>query len=347
MANNLEKNEINLKELILKTRNGLTYLFANKFKIIFFSVFGALIGLFYSIYYTKPYYSSKITFTIEQKGNSGGLGDLASMVGLGDISGGSNGMFGGENILFLMKSNRIIHEALKQPISGIEGGHLLNEYIKIHYAESLKEKKIKLFPKSLDTKQNNRSQDSLLQVITKQIREKQLVSDRIDKKTNIIFLEVKDENEQWAFLFSRMLINHAIDLYMELKVGKLMETENTLLRKKDSIRSLLDGSLTSLAVESDLNSHTPLMRHKTNQAKKQIDVQMLTALYGDIVKNLEITRFSKSQEEPIIEIIDEPIMPLEKTQFGKLKGLMIGGFLAGFLITLVLIVIKLLKGIMN
>jgi uncharacterized protein involved in exopolysaccharide biosynthesis len=74
---------------------------------------------------------------------------------------------------------------------------------------------------------------------------------------------------------------------------------------------------------------------------------MLTAMYGDIVKNLEITRFTKSQEEPIIEIIDEPLLPLEKTQFGKLKGILIGGFLAAFLLTGVLIVRKVLKGIMS
>jgi len=70
-------------------------------------------------------------------------------------------------------------------------------------------------------------------------------------------------------------------------------------------------------------------------------------MYGDIVKNLEITRFTKSQEEPIIEIIDEPLMPLEKVQFGKMKGILIGGFLAAFLVTGLLIGRKVLKGVMN
>jgi hypothetical protein len=348
MENTKEKDEISLKELLLKGKEWFDYLFSKKILIISLSIVGALLGFGYAKYYTKPMYTSKITFTMEQKGSSGGLGDIASMVGLGDLGGGgSSGMFGGENILFLMKSDRIIHEALKMPNEQLQGDHLLNEYLRIHFKAALKQKKINLFPKALDSVVFSRAQDSLLQVVTKQIRETQLVAERLDKKNSIINLAVTDENEQWAFLFSQLLIQHAIDLYMDIKLGKLLDTETTLMNKRDSIRGVLDGSITTLAFETDLNSHTPLMRYKTNQAKKQIDVQMLTAMYGDIVKNLEINRFTKSQEEPIIEIIDEPMMPLEKVQFGKLKGVLIGGFLAAFLVMGVLIGRKVLKGVMS
>jgi hypothetical protein len=350
MENTKEKDEISLKELLLKGKEWFAYLFSKKIRIISVALVGALLGFGYAKFIAKPMYTSKITFTMEQKGSSGGLGEIASMVGLGDLAsggGGSSGMFGGENILFLMKSDRIIHEALKMPNEQLQGDHLLNEYVRIHYKSALKEKEINLFPKVLDSVVFSRAQDSLLQVVTKQIRENQLVAERLDKKTSIINLAVTDENEQWAFLFSQLLIQHAIELYMDIKLGKLLDTETTLVNKRDSIRGLLDGSITTLAFETDLNSHTPLMRYKTNQAKKQIDVQMLTAMYGDIVKNLEITRFTKSQEEPIIEIIDEPILPLDKVQFGKLKGIVVGGFLAAFLMIGVLIGRKVLKKIMN
>jgi hypothetical protein len=349
MENTKEKDEISLKELLLKGKEWFAYLFSKKIPIISVALVGAMLGFGYAKFVAKPMYTSKITFTMEQKGGSGGLGDIASMVGLGDLGGGgsSSGMFGGENILFLMKSDRIIHEALKMPNELLQGDHLLNEYLRIHFKSALKEKEINLFPKALDSVVFSRAQDSLLQVVTKQIRETQLVAERLDKKNSIINLAVTDENEQWAFLFSQLLIQHAIDLYMDIKLGKLLDTETTLVNKRDSIRGVLDGSITTLAFETDLNSHTPLMRYKTNQAKKQIDVQMLTAMYGDIVKNLEITRFTKSQEEPIIEIIDEPILPLDKVQFGKLKGIVLGGFLAAFLVTGVLIGRKVLKGIMN
>ena len=342
--------QISLKELILKGKEWFAYLWGYKWLILLVAALGGGLGFAYAKYMTKPTYTAQVTFTMEQKGGGGAsaLGGLASSLGLGDIGGASaSGMFGGENILMLMKSNRIIHEALKEPLKELKDDHLLNAYLNNHFEEAIKEKKLKLFPKVLDTLTFTREQDSLLMIVTQSIRETQLVADRADKKNTIIELEVKDENEYWAYLFSKMLVKHAIDLYMEIKLGKLIATEQGLTRKKDSIRGMLDGSITTLAYETDLNSHTPLMRFKTNQAKKQIDVEVLKTMYGNIIQNLEMTKFQRSQEEPIIEIIDEPILPLSLEKFGKAKGIILGGFVAGFLIFGWLVLRRLLKIVMN
>jgi uncharacterized protein involved in exopolysaccharide biosynthesis len=341
--------EISLKELILKGKDWMSYLWGYKWRIIIAGIIGGALGFTYAKYFTKPEYTAQVTFAMEQKsGGASALGGLASSLGLGDIgSASSSGMFGGENILMLMKSNRIIHEALKAQIEELNGDHLLNAYVKNHFSKALKEKKIELFPKTFDSITSTRAQDSLLLLITKNIREKQLIAERADKKTTIINLEVKDQNEQWALLFSRMLVQHAIDLYMDIKVGKLIETEKELSRKRDSIRGLLDGSITTLAIETDLNSHAPLMRFKTKQAKKQVDVEVLKTMYGNIIQNLEMTKFQRSQEEPIIEIIDEPILPLKMEKFGKVKGIMVGGFLSGFFLFGFLVLRKVINGLMN
>ncbi len=341
--------EISLKELILKGKDWLSYLWGYKWRILIAGLLGGALGFVYSKYFAKPTYTSVVSFTLEQKsgGGAGALGGLASSLGLGDMGGSSSGMFGGENVLHLMKSNRIIHQSLKEAQPDLKGDHLLNAYLKNHFEKPLQEKKIKLFPENLDSVTFTRAQDSLLLLITKNIREEQLVAERQDKKTSIINLEVKDINEEWAYLFSKALVKNAIDLYLEIKVGKLMRTENELTQKKDSIRGLLDGSITTLAYETDLNSHTPLMRYKTNQAKKQIDVEVLKTMYGNIIQNLEMTKFQRSQEEPIIEIIDEPILPLSMEKFGKAKGIVIGGFLAGIFIFGWLVFKRLLKTVMN
>ena len=342
--------EITLKELVLKGKEWFSYLWGYKWRILLAGLLGGALGFVYAKYFTKPTYTSVVSFTLEQKsgGGAGALGGLASSLGLGDLpTGSSSGMFGGENVLYLMKSNRIIHQSLKEAQADLKGDHLLNAYLKNHFEKPIKEKKIKLFPKNLDSITFSREQDSLLLLITKNIREEQVVAERQDKKTTIINLEVKDNNEQWAYLFSKALVKNAIDLYLEIKVGKLMRTELELTQKKDSIRGLLDGSITTLAYETDLNSHTPLMRYKTNQAKKQIDVEVLKTMYGNIIQNLEMTKFQRSQEEPIIEIIDEPILPLSMEKFGKAKGIVIGGFLAGIFIFGWLVFKRLLKTVMN
>lgn len=308
--------EVSLKELILKGKDWFSYLWGYKWRILLAGLLGGSIGFLYVRYFTQPTYTSVVSFTLEQKSSSGGaLGGLASSLGLGDLpTGSSSGMFGGENVLYLIKSNRIIHQSLKEAQTDLKGDHLLNAYLKNHFEKPLKEKKIMLFPKNLDSVEFSRQQDSLLLLITKNIREKQIFAERQDKKTTIINLEVKDNNEEWAYLFSKALVKNAIDLYLEIKVGKLMRTEQELTQKRDSIRGLLDGSITTLAYETDLNSHAPLMRYKTNQVKKQIDVEVLKSMYANVIQNLEMTKFQRAQEEPIIEIIDEPILPLLKSE---------------------------------
>jgi uncharacterized protein involved in exopolysaccharide biosynthesis len=340
--------EISLKELILKGKEWFAYLWGYKWRILIAGLLGGALGFAYVKYFTKPTYTASISFTLEQKGGSGGaLGGLASSLGLGDMGGSSSGMFGGENVLHLMKSNRIIHQSLKEAQSDLKGDHLLNAYLKNHFEKALKVKKIELFPENLDSTTFTRQQDSLLLMITKNIREGQIVADRQDKKTSIIILEVKDANEQWAYLFSKALVKNAIDLYLEIKVGKLMRTEQELTQKKDSIRGLLDGSITTLAYETDLNSHTPLMRYKTNQAKKQIDVEVLKSMYGSVIQNLEITKIQRAQEEPIIEIIDEPLLPLSKKSFSKIKGILFGFILTTFLMSVLLLLLKLFRDLIT
>jgi uncharacterized protein involved in exopolysaccharide biosynthesis len=321
------QDEIGLKELILKSKEWTSYLWGYKWRIIIAGIIGGALGFAYAKYFTKPTYTSSVSFTLEQKnsGAGGALGGLASSLGLGDIpTSSSSGMFGGENVLYLIKSNRIIHQSLKEPKEDLKGDNLLNAYLKNHFESGLKKKKITFYPKFLDSVVFNRAQDSLLLLITKNIREQQIVAERVDKKTTIINLEVKDVNEQWAYLFSKALVKNAIDLYLEIKIGKLLRVEEELTNKRDSIRGLLDGSITTLAFETDLNSHTPLMRYKTNQVKKQIDVEVLKSMYANVIQNLEVTKIQRAQEEPIIEIIDEPIVPLNMTKKSPILYFMLG-----------------------
>jgi hypothetical protein len=66
-----------------------------------------------------------------------------------------------------------------------------------------------------------------------------------------------------------------------------------------------------------------------------------------VVKNLELSKMAMAQETPVIQEVDMPILPLEKKRFGKLKGLIIGGFFGGVLIVLFLLMKKGYSDIMN
>jgi hypothetical protein len=58
---------------------------------------------------------------------------------------------------------------------------------------------------------------------------------------------------------------------------------------------------------------------------------MLATIFGEVIKNLEMAKFSLSQETPVIQVVDKSYLPLKKERPGKVKSLVLGGFLAGFL----------------
>jgi uncharacterized protein involved in exopolysaccharide biosynthesis len=69
-------------------------------------------------------------------------------------------------------------------------------------------------------------------------------------------------------------------------------------------------------------------------------VQANTAILTELVKQSELAKVTLRKETPLIQVIDKPILPLKMEKFGKAKGIVLGGILAGFLTVLVLIVRK-------
>ena len=70
-------------------------------------------------------------------------------------------------------------------------------------------------------------------------------------------------------------------------------------------------------------------------------------MYSEVLRNLEITRFSLMNNTPLIQIIDGPRYPLPYEKPSKRKALIIGGFLGGFLCCLYLIMKKILSNLMD
>ena len=118
-----------------------------------------------------------------------------------------------------------------------------------------------------------------------------------------------------------------------------------LEKQTDSIRRELNGAITGVAAANDntfgLNPALNVRRAPT--ARRQVDVQANTAILTELVKQSELAKVTLRKETPLIQIIDRPILPLEKERFGKVKGILTGGFLAGFLVILGLIFRRLFK----
>ena len=327
----MEEDEISLKELIQKMKELFQYFWTFRFWIVLIGLTGGGLGFAYAHFFKEVQYTSKLTFAIEEKSGGGGsLLGLASQFGV-DLGGGGGGsLFSSTNLTSLLKSNRIIQGALLKPIPELKEGNLLNLYLSINQKESLKNKKVSFISSNLDRSKYTRVQDSVLASISSQLAGGlEIGSD--DKKSSFLFIKVKSTNEEFAFLFNQMLVQEASDMYIDMKVGKTRKNIEVLQARVDSVKRIMDGTMVSAAVDLDqslgLISNVP----KVNSTKKQMEAQMLGTMFAELTKNLELTKFTYGREEPVIQIVDAPTMPLLKEGKGRVKSAVIGGFLAGFL----------------
>ena len=128
----IDNDEISLKELIQKMQEWIAYLKMQWKLIIGIAALGGIIGFVYASF-QKPSYSATTTFVLEEeKGGGGGALGLASSLGI-DLGGGGGGLFTSSNIIELMKSRLVVEKTLLNPI--VVGGKemsLVEYYLQIN-----------------------------------------------------------------------------------------------------------------------------------------------------------------------------------------------------------------------
>ena len=345
--------EITLKELILKAKEWYTFLLSQWKIIVLSGTIGAILGLGY-YKKKKPTYTATLTYALEDGKSSSGLGGalgLASSFGF-DIggAGGNSGAFSGANLMELFKSRAMVEQTLLAPVTQNNKSISLAEmYIQDKkWREKWEEKpalKSITFLPNTDRNKFTRTQDSIFGVIYNDLSKNALTVDQKDKKVAIGTITLKGTNEYFAQQFTLALTKTVTDFYIETKSKRAKENMDILVRQTDSIRGELNGAITGVAVANDntFGLNPALNVKRVPSARRQVDVQANTAILTELVKQAELAKVTLRKETPLIQVIDQPILPLPKEKFGKVKGILLGGILAGFLTVLGLIVRRIFK----
>ena len=351
---NFDNDEISLKELIFKIREWYNFLLTKWKLIIVVSALGGAIGLTYA-FFQKPIYKADLTFAMEDENSgSGGLSGamgLASSFGI-DIGGGAGGAFSSANLMALMKSRKIVEKTLLSPAE-YKGKtiSLADYYIAFNeLGEGWKENpqlKNLYFPVTNERSNFTLQQDSVLKNIFIEIITNNLSVGLADKKISIINVTVNSIEEGFSKEFCETLAKVTSDYYVEIKSKKSRMNMEILQKQADSIRAELNSAITGVAAASDnvYNLNPAFNVKKTPSTKRQVDVQANTAILTQLLANLELSKVSLRKETPLIQVIDRPILPLDKERVSKKKTLLQGGFLAGFLTVLYLVFTSLYKKI--
>jgi uncharacterized protein involved in exopolysaccharide biosynthesis len=341
-----QNDEITVTELILKFKKGINFIKSKWIIILFCALVGGGLGLIYSIL-KKAEYTARYTFVLEDKSSGGGAlsqySGLAALAGI-DIGGSSDGMFSGDNIFELYKSRLMIEKTLLDEVD-VNGKKqlLIDRYINSNKLRSRWRNKdnIDSITFNGDPQKFTRKQDSIITDLVEVINKKNLDVKKADKKLSIIEVDVKSTDELFSKGFADKLVENVNEFYTQTKTKKSYQNLQTLQKQADSVKAILNMSINGVASALDAapNANPALLSLRVPSQRKQIDVQANTAIYTEIIKNLEISKVSFRQEKPLIQVIDPPVLPLAIDRLGKVKGFVIGMLLTGSL-ALVLIFVK-------
>ena len=346
--------EISLKELILKLQAGYCYLRSKWLIILIAGILGGGFGLLYSIL-KKPQYIATLTFALEEKDQGSQLGayaGIASQFGINLGGGVTGGAFSGDNIMDLMKSRLMVTKALLSGVA-IQGKteSLANYYIGFNQWQKKWERSPALanisFPVQVDPDSLSFTQDSLMGGFYNQITKKNLSIDKVDKNSSIIRVTFKSSNELFAQHFTEALVKNVSLFYVQTKTKRSSANVDILQNRLDSVRQAYNGALYSTATSIDQNMDPIRAIVNVPRISNQSKAQILGAEYAELTKNLEMAKMILLQETPLVQVIDKPVLPLEKKKISKLKALVLGGVLGGGVLIILLVIRNMLRQLLE
>jgi hypothetical protein len=291
---------------------------------------------------STPSYIAKCTFVLEEKGGGGtGLSGLASQFGLdlGALGGGSGNFFSGENINDIIASSTIMEKVLLSKAD--DAVSLADHYLDASGMRNAMGWNGQLtslsFSKTASSLDEQRLRDTVLMVIQKKIKEKNLIIDKTNKKGTIFGVEVKSSDPHFAKLLTERLVSVTSEMYIDIKTRNLTSNITKLERRADSLRQLFGDKSRQTYSLQILDANEAFKSNLSMAEISQRDKTVIFELYAEVMKNLEISRMMLINQTPVIQLLDRPREPLVDTRFSILIVSVIGlaiGFLLGSLFSL-------------
>lgn len=353
LQTNQTQKEMSFRDLISKFIMAFKYLLSKWKTIFIFCLIGGVIGLSYA-YLKKPEYISTTTFVLEGGEGSSSLSQyagIASMVGIDMGSGG--GIFQGDNIIELYKSRTMLEKTLLSYVDGKSGLLLIDRYINITEMNKRWDEKPEL--KNLRFYHNNvaipeysqhqkRVRDSIIRDVCLEINKEFLSVSKPDKKLSIIYVGVRSKDELFAKVFNEELVKNVNEFYIQTKTKKSLANVAILNQKVDSVRKVMNGEIYRAVVVNDATPNlnpTRSVQRVAPMQRSQFTIETNKAMLSELIKNLELSKLSLLKEAPLIQIIDNPILPLEKKKVSKVFNTLKMGALFGLIAICYLILRKL------
>ena len=183
----------------------------------------------------------------------------------------------------------------------------------------------------LRSNKTSRVQDSLIKGLVKLIKKEYLLVDKPSRKTTILEIGFDHKDEVLAKIFNENLVKIVNEFYHKTKTLKTGLNLKILQRQSDSVKIILDTSIMLLAeIDQSIPNANPISKvNLVPYQKAMIDVQTNSAIYGELLKQLELAKVTHRNNMPLIQVIDKPSYPLKNSRW-KLFKTLIYGLIFGF-----------------
>jgi hypothetical protein len=277
------------------------------------------------------YWVAETTFVVNDDQNSGG-GGLGSVLGQIGLGGGGGG--GGHNLKRIMAfttSKYLLNQMLLDSAVVAEQ----NDLIINHVIRGCKLEEAYLLPESYGiTKITSNSIDSmkkkersLLKLVYTHLTlsDEYPVVTEIDDETGMLSITTKTQEEELSLFLSKGLYEYISAFYTLESTGQSKASVGRLQGKADSILTELNSVEYQLARFTDTRLSLANQRDRLKLAQLNRKLSILTLAYGEVVRNLEASKFALSANTPFFQLIDVPFTPLLKMKPNPLKAGLKGG----------------------
>lgn len=348
-----KEDEISLVDVYLKLRDTVRFLWSKKISILIAGALGGVIGLTYA--YFKPIeFESRLTFIVDQKGVSKGLGAFSGIASSFGLGAGDGGLYDNQaNIMNYLKSRKVIENSLISRIPGTKTS-FAERFVKEYGWEEdwMKDSRLQKMDFSLDKPREkySLSEDSVLNCIyTFLLDERMLEISLPDEEGSILEIDFNSFDDTISRYFPETLLSIVSKNYTHTKTKLSRENVELLQHQTDSVRNALNQSLVDAANSSDqifgLNPALNVRRVPTT--KEQIDIESSRVLLGELIKNLELAKVQLKDQTPLIEVIDEPRFPLKQSKNSKISFMLYFGIISSIIFSLILLARKFISGIIE
>ena len=338
--------EFSFKQVIKGWAKDLRYLLRFKIQLALAALAGIILGA--ALAWKWPVtYTARLTFVVEEgkSAGGGGLAALAGQFGFNlDGMGGASGVLAGDNVQELLKSKKLIKATLLTPYDTTGKISLADRYARVYKLDKkwLKYNDGKMVNFPVEGGNFTRLQDSLLQEITKQVLEGQFGIAKTDKKLGFFEVNTVMRDERLSQLFCERMIKQATDFFITTKTLRLRNNVSRLQHRADSIGRILNRKTysASAANQNLLDLNPAYTSANANVEVKERDKMVLSTIFTETVKNLEVSKTMLAQETPTVQIVDEPELPLKKNKLKYPIAMIAGALIAMFLMGVYKLVMK-------